>query len=399
MAEPEYGEALAFAAPSWIRIALLGFAAIIVFAGFSLFANFDRVAEIRGVVAPVAGMTRLVAPQSGIVSGLFVRQGAAVAQGAPLLRISSGNVHPTGAAAPEELVETYRRQQRLSDEAREAEAQRRRAELRRAQEDAAEVLETRRVLERRIALQRERIASNERRLANLASLRAKGHVSEVQYQEQEEAVLSLRQELAVLEQRAIEARHALAAARTRQSELAADARRAALERAGTRLALERGEAGAQRHAEVTLTSPIAGTVSALRAAPRMAVLADEPLVVIIPHDAAMEAHLFVPPRSAGFLRPGQPVVLRYDAFPYQRYGVGRGTVIEVASATATEPMAGGEPAYRVRVRLDAESGQRFALRPDMTLTASVTLERRSLAEWLFAPLRERMRERMERSSS
>ena len=391
MAEPEFGETLVFAAPGWRRIALLGLLAFLMFLAFSLLANFDRTANLRGIVAPAAGLTRLAAPESGIVSGVFVAQGDRIGEDAPLIRISYGSVRPTGARAPEEVVDTYRRQQALSDRAWEAEAQRRSAELNRAEQQAAELAQSSRFLRRRIALQHERIVSNERRLATLSGLRERGYVSDVQYQEQEETVLSLRQELAVLEQREAEARHALRQVLQRQRELAADTRRAALERAGARLALERGEAEAQGFSEITITSPIAGRVSALRAAPRMAVSSGETLVVVVPHGAELEALLFATPRSAGFLRHGQTVVLRYDAFPYQRYGVGRGTITEVASAALPETQTGGEPAYRVRVRLD-EGSRRFSLLPDMTLSASITLERRSLAEWLFAPLRERWRE-------
>jgi membrane fusion protein len=93
--------------------------------------------------------------------------------------------------------------------------------------------------------------------------------------------------------------------------------------------------------------------------------------------------------------PGQEVILRYDAFPYQRYGVGRGVITEIA-ATASPERPDAPPAYRVKVRL--QGGEPFALRPDMTLSASITLERRSLLDWLFAPLRERWRESRRRAA-
>ena len=90
--------------------------------------------------------------------------------------------------------------------------------------------------------------------------------------------------------------------------------------------------------------------------------------------------------------------LRYQAYPYQKFGHQRGTVVRV-SRSATNPgestaMAGSgqaqEPYYRVLVALDAQSvtayGKPEALRPGMLLEADILGERRSLIEWVLEPL-------------
>ena len=50
----------------------------------------------------------------------------------------------------------------------------------------------------------------------------------------------------------------------------------------------------------------------------------------------MQAELLAPSTSIGFIRPGQRVLLRYTAFPYQKFGQYWGTVTEVSHA-ALEP--------------------------------------------------------------
>jgi membrane fusion protein len=56
----------------------------------------------------------------------------------------------------------------------------------------------------------------------------------------------------------------------------------------------------------------------------------------------------------------------------------------------TGPVMLREPAYRVKVALARQSidafGREVALQPDMTLSADIILEKRSLLEWLFEPL-------------
>ena len=95
------------------------------------------------------------------------------------------------------------------------------------------------------------------------------------------------------------------------------------------------------------------------------------------------------------MRPGQEVRLQFDAFPYQRYGAGSGTVTAV-SRVPIEPAAIDpaleirEPVFRVRVRIDEVaprvSDAESRLRPGMTLTANLVLERRQLWEILFNPM-------------
>jgi membrane fusion protein len=86
----------------------------------------------------------------------------------------------------------------------------------------------------------------------------------------------------------------------------------------------------------------------------------------------------------------------YQAFPFQKFGVGRGRVLSVSrTVLAPEEVAMPglnltEPVFRVRValeRMDIEAyGQSIPLQAGMTLSADIVVERRNLLEWLFDPL-------------
>jgi membrane fusion protein len=110
----------------------------------------------------------------------------------------------------------------------------------------------------------------------------------------------------------------------------------------------------------------------------------------------VEAVLLVPSRAAGFIRPGQVVRLRYEAFPYQRFGSHLAVVSNVDAALLLPgdvdlPGVVQEPVLRVRARplqgYVAAYGQRVPLRPGLAFDADVLLERRTLLQWLFDPLR------------
>ena len=119
---------------------------------------------------------------------------------------------------------------------------------------------------------------------------------------------------------------------------------------------------------------------------------------MLPAGSELEAHLRVPSRAMGFIEPGDRVLLRYDAFPYQKFGHHGGRVSRISRSTVTPGGAPslpvlpdrGEPYYRVIVELDESSvrafGKNESLMPGMLVEADILGERRPLWEWALEPL-------------
>ena len=90
-----------------------------------------------------------------------------------------------------------------------------------------------------------------------------------------------------------------------------------------------------------------------------------------------------------------PPRLRFDAFPYQRFGSYQGQVIKTAQAIVLPnevdmPVTVQEPVYRVEVQLESQQIRAFnndvPLQSGMLLSADIVLEQRSLLAWLFEPI-------------
>jgi membrane fusion protein len=127
------------------------------------------------------------------------------------------------------------------------------------------------------------------------------------------------------------------------------------------------------------------------------VAAGQRLLSVLPAGSFLQAELWLPSRAAGFLETGNRVVLRYPAFPYQKFGQKGGRILEVSrSATAAAELTIllgrtiSEPLYRVLVELDEQSvnayGRPEALKAGMTVDADILLDRRCLIEWVLEPL-------------
>jgi len=91
------------------------------------------------------------------------------------------------------------------------------------------------------------------------------------------------------------------------------------------------------------------------------------------------------------------VLLRYVAYPHQKFGTYRARVqaisrnpLPAAELGFVPPDGSREPLYRIKAALDSQSvlayGRAQPLRAGMQVEADVLLDRRRLVEWIFEPL-------------
>ena len=235
----------------------------------------------------------------------------------------------------------------------------------------------------------------ERTVARHEQLVAAHFVSEATLQQKQDELIDQRNQLAQIQRSITSLNSDLNAARL---ELAASGLKranntAGIERQISELAQQLTEADTRRG--VVLTAPADGTVTTILAEVGQAATPNAPLLSILPAGAELQAQLLVPTRAAGFIRPGQQVALRYQAFPYQRFGHHIGKVTEVGRTViqpneSSLPMPVQEPVYRVTVRLPMQQvrayGQAMALQAGMAVDADIRIDRRRLIEWVFDPL-------------
>jgi len=150
-----------------------------------------------------------------------------------------------------------------------------------------------------------------------------------------------------------------------------------------------GKELAQTGSQLTAVAPCTGSVvkTQVRGA-GASVREGDLLAEIACQGEKLQAELMIPQEGLARIRPGQPVKLLYDAFPYQRYGVRRATVRWVSHAS------GGDSSGSFRALADlAEEGvliegERRRFEPGMAGRARVIVGKRTLASYAFEPLRQ-----------
>jgi membrane fusion protein len=366
---------------------VLAFAVVIV--AVLILGQYSSSARVRGIVAYDSGIARVYPSSQAEIREIHVRTGQQVAAGAPLITISlaqgSNGVSAQLAQISNQDSELIRQQQ-LAGQLGSAETGRlgdQRASLRAAIAS----------LERQRAIAAGQIALAEAATRRATQLAGEGAGTQRQVEDSRATLLARRSDLEGINERLIVQREALRAIDNQVAERSLEASRSQSLIAAQRAALAEQREALLRTHQLVLTAPIEGEVGDVSAEVGQRARPDTSLVTIVPRDSRLEVWLYAPSRAIGFVRPGQEVRLLFDSFPYQTHGAGRGRVTEV-SRVPTEPgaidaqLGVEEPVFRIRVAIDQLAPRASAerqLRPGMTLSANLVLERRSLWQVLFNP--------------
>ena len=378
----------------WLSILALG--GVVAVGAFLFSTEYTRKARVNGLLVPERGVMRLSVPQSATVVARPVKDGQQVREGDVLFVLSLDSANPTGDSLSRTLRE---REQSLGA----AQAQQRELSTSQAASLKARIAtltSTLQQAETELQLHAQREALAQQSLGRLESLAKDQYVSSAQVQTKREELLGLQaQRQALARERDNLQREALGL----QAELQAIPLRAQVQQgelARDIAALQAQGAENEARRRLVLRAPSDGQMSTVLAEPGQVVQAGTQLAALLPARTPLQAHLYAPSSAVGFLRPHQAVRLRYQAFPYQKFGQQDGEVLQVsrtplqaaelAQLGLPAAMAQGEPMYRITVQLQRQSveayGQDQTLSPGMLLEADVLLERRRLIEWIFEPL-------------
>ncbi|MDP4571906.1 HlyD family type I secretion periplasmic adaptor subunit [Pseudomonas sp. BNK-6] len=149
--------------------------------------------------------------------------------------------------------------------------------------------------------------------------------------------------------------------------------------------------GRDRQRLQTLLAPVDGVVQQLAVHTLGgAVQAAQQLLVIVPEGAELDAEVMVLNKDVGFVRAGQPVEIKVDAFPYTRYGTLRGTVEHVSGDAIKDDQLGLVFPTRIRLeRAAIAAGQGWMpLQAGMSVTGEIRTGERRVINYLLSPIRE-----------
>lgn len=356
---------------------------------FLILGTYGSRAAASGQLQPSRGLISVQPAVAGTLESLEAREGEHVARGATLAVVAVDAVAgdgPTLGDAVERSLEDRRRATEAGVSAQLAQLEQQEVTLT-AQVDATRTERARLADQIQTTAQRRSLAARQR--GRLAELRAKGYLSELQVQQAETEELQLLAAYQALQREDAALARAQTQVEQQLQELPIKRQALAAQRQGDLALLSQQDAEASTRRARRLDAPTAGVVTARLAEPGQPVQPGQALLTLLPDGAELEAHLLVSSRAIGFIEPGDPVRLRYQAFPHEKFGHQAGTVSRVSRSPVGNDAA-GNPQYRIVVALAHQYvtayGQREALLPGMQVEADIVLEQRRLIEWVFEPL-------------
>ncbi len=375
---------------TWFITTAVAFVVTFLFLG-----QYARKETVVGYLTPVSGTSKIFLSQQGTIKEIYIKEGQEVEKGQPLLAVETSQIAANGQDVNTTMLASLESQRNLLMNQIAAEQERTKSEQGRLTAVIGGLETEISQLQAQIEIQNERIRVSDGLVASVTGLRARGYISELEYRQRELAALeqkqklnSLNQELAARQNQLTETRYSLQQLPTVMAQKI-QSLRSELSMTEQRIAEING-----RRAYI-IRAATAGRVSMLQATVGQFADPRRLQVEIIPNDSVLQAELLVPTRAIGFVRPGQKVKIKYEAFPYQNFGTYTGQIIKVSqtivtSSDASGPIALKEPAYRVTASLERPDidayGTKIPLQADMLLSADIILEQRSLARWFLDPL-------------
>lgn len=358
--------------------------------------TYTRKETVQGWLEPPQGVIKLYSQGEGIITEVLISEGEEVDANQPLIIVNGDTSLTDGQQLESLLLNEYtqqrkllsnqivRRKQLFNEKQREL-----RQQIYAAQEDFQ-------LIEDQLRTMHERIILVEQQISDLEQLASKGHASSYEEIQTRQTQLSLTNELQSLLRSKVAQKNSIQQLENEYNRLPQedenenDTLKAQLSQLSTEIA----RINARRAYVIKATK--GGTINNLQAKEGNRPPSTTPLLSIVPKDSTLSVHLLVPVRAVGFITTGQQIEIRFDAFPYQKFGLYAGSVTGVSSAVLlpnellSYPVRNSEPVYKVFAQLNSMTIRAYnnaiPLKAGMTLSADIELEERSLFQWVLAPL-------------
>lgn len=401
---------------------------------WAYFGRLDVVSVAEGKLVPVSYIKIVQPSEAGIVKEIAIKEGQTVAKDQVLIRmdanISEADTKAVQAALGYKTIELRRIEAELSSQpfkrlprdANElfnriyAEYQSNRtaladdinaekASMQKASNDLDATIEVQHKLEQTLPIY-------QTAETNYDALAKEGFVSKQAGLEKQRDRIEKEQDLRAQEYNAKSLQASITQSQKRLNQVQSDYRqKLEAERVATYAEMQhlQQESAKQTHKNslLELKAPQAGIVKDLATHTTGTVVSPGTVIMtLVPNNEALQAEVWLKNEDAGFVHQGQVVKVKLSAYPFQKYGMVDGKVIQV-SADATDKSSSSnnqnspsenkqssesstQLAYRTIIQLNKQTleveQEKLHLTPGMQVTAEIKLADETVMEYLLSPI-------------
>ncbi|OFE12053.1 hypothetical protein PHACT_01985 [Pseudohongiella acticola] len=391
----QFGEAI-FYQPLTVRL-MVSFL-LLVFVGFLAFictAEIKQTQQVRGVLTANGGEVKVYGGKSGIVTDVAVKDGDIVSAGDILATLAGTHHDQYGQRMPDQALQQTETQLNQLKHRKVVLTERFDAQLQKIRIQLLGMQNTLNLLKEEQGIRQLRVQLSEQDFQASDKLHRASTISERTFRQSASTLYQLQQQVKAGDLAIEQHRQAMAEAEQQLLiiPLLAQEEHLVLDNAISKLRARQHELHFQRSFTITATRD--GIVSNFVLREGDVVDPGEPLVTLLDPDTKLEALLYLPSRALANVGKETPVMISYDAYPYQTYGSFSAQITSVADSVMDPreflfPVDVREPVYLVKAHIadqgpSSESTQRF--RPGLQFSADIVTGEQTVWEKLTSPLR------------
>lgn len=376
-------------------VTLLTFLTLSISIFFLIQSEYSRKEKVAGYLIPEKGLVKIFSDREGTLEELYVKEGQSVSEGQPLVRVKNSQNLATGVELSKVLSKEITKQISTLEIELEVSKKIFLHDTARLKLQINQISRSLEAIKKAKVTNRKRLEIKKKQYLNNLKLLESKYISADQLGSIQEEYLEAMESNDRFEREISSITLELSSLESDKDSLPEKRilKQALLERHISELKSKQFEL--ENQYEFVKLAPESGITTAIQPSLGMHITNRSPILSIIPHDSPLEIELFLPTRSAGFVKIGDPVQIRFDAFPHQKFGLTKGIVVSVDKALVLPsdkvfPINIGEAMYRVRAKLTKQNihayGKSFPLKVGMIAEADILLEKRTLLEWILDPI-------------
>ncbi|MEZ8021079.1 HlyD family secretion protein [Vibrio splendidus] len=380
----------------YLLLSMLVFIAVVAFVTMG---EYTRRETLVGLVSPLGGMVKVQANDSGYVEKLFVKEGDRVESLTPLYEIKTERFDESGVGVKKRILASLESQYQLIIERRQQEEERVDFERQALVEDIVRLDVETNILRNVLNLSKNELALTKKLVNKQKVLLKNNFISELDYQKQQLDLISKQSQVEThnLNLQRLQREKQSLVTNLNNLDINLSISLKDLDRQLEAMTQSKVEFLYQSDSQVR--SPIKGVVASILAEEGHSVVNDQPLLILVPESEKAFVELYAPSRSIGFMKVGQKVRLRFDAFPYEKFGVQTGMITSVSKSSVAPEMIANrrliknnevEGLYQIKVELSKPTitvyGREESLVSGMTVVGDIELDTRKIYEWILEPL-------------
>ncbi|SCC30979.1 HlyD family secretion protein [Gilliamella intestini] len=365
---------------------------------FFIFFSYGRKITITGTLLPMEGIIRILPSESGIIDEVLVHENQLVKQGDKLFILKNSNFSPIQADLEKFLL---KRKANLVNK-HEILLKQYILKIQLAKQSKNNLELEKKLLESQIEVQEERVNILSKFVQKYKKLLNSNNISSLEHDERKSDLLEQQSILFDLQRKLTSLNRDIDSLEIELLELPLQKQKDCTKFEQEIDAIEREIAENDAQKFIIISAPKDGIISTIMVSNGQSIEENNLIATILPKDFILEGNLFIPSRSLGFIKIGMPVLLRYQAYPYQKFGQHTGIITEISNNTvqinelkslgiySQQSYNEKDAYYRVKVKLKNQDilayGQHYPLKIGMSLEANIMLEDRKIYEWILEPL-------------